>query len=251
MWQIRLRPRQPWLGDDRARTRRHGRDVRGWPLQPVAPGLLHRRRGDWARKTPWSRPQHPAREPPAPTTRSTALGSTNPFHDFTAARAPCADNDLSAPATRVTRHPCTHPAPTGSRRHDDQTVNRSHDAQTQVMVRASAASRVVAAVHALLQERPILAGKFLVGSAYLKPSPGAASRGICGGKNRAVARVGAKPDFPHTKRALHWDGLLPHEISFDLEINDLSGNLGWQEMPRNITLCSAPEARDQLRAVDS
>ena len=45
---------------------------------------------------------------------------------------------------------------------------------------------------------------------------------------------------PHTKRALRWNGLLPHEITFHCEINDFPGDLGWQEMRRDITQCSAP-----------
>ena len=117
-----LRPRQRQLGDARALTRRHRRDERGRPVQPVAFGLLQRRHGDWDRRTPWSRLQHPAQELQAPTTKSTACGSTNPSLDFTAARAPCVDTGFSVPATRVTRHQCTNPAPTVSRRQDDKVV---------------------------------------------------------------------------------------------------------------------------------
>ena len=114
---------QRQLGRAHGLPRPRRRDVHGRPVPPLAAGRLHRRHGDGDRRTPWSQPQHPARELPAPTTKSTALGSTNPCPDFTAARAPCADNDLSGLSTRVTRRPCTNPAPTVSRHQDDKLVS--------------------------------------------------------------------------------------------------------------------------------
>ena len=71
-----------WLRGRRA-------DGRLWPSGPPRP--QQRPHDASARKTPWSRRQHPERESQAPATRSTAFGSTNPFFNLTAPPYPSRD----------------------------------------------------------------------------------------------------------------------------------------------------------------